>query len=458
MNNTKCTVSLVNDVEKNNIFIFYNDFFEHKSKYSNDETYANELMFFTFACTNSANLQNMNFIEGNNLVEMLKIAKLYKFKKAIIQTPGHAVRYNFATTLERYTKDKNWLLIGHLLEYDNYIHLHDQCVVLNLEHLSIDELDPGDAKKDILMPMYNRSEENFHDDYLPIWIEFNEKYLTVDVQWGWKWLSKGLINHSVLTFDKSIRKNKVHLYPGHKNHLETWKLNLQNDSQLAETISDNIGIRKLHLNNNETFDYQTIKEITKKDTFDNVIVLASGFYGLKMYKKFNASNIVYYDILPEMVEIRKNVDENWSGRLIDLDNYVKNKSDIFSIIPVSNVFYENVFENEEDVLDTLEKYRNKKRSYHTIDLIKEVDKFLEIIPTTGSTYIWIDSVYTYWHNIWQYKPHNIQKSYEYLIKELAKRDNEIWIDGKEPNGMKKLFEVHKHVDYVNYTSSWIRWN
>lgn len=458
MNNTKCTISLVDDIEKNNIFIFYNDFFEHKSKYNFDETYANELMFFTFACTNSANLQNMHFIHGNNLIEMLKIAKFYKFKKAIIQTPGHAVRYNFITTLERYIKDKNWLIIAHLLEYDNYIHLHDQCIVLNLENFSIDDLDPGDAQESTLMPMYDRSQENFHDDYLPLWIKFNEKYSTVDVQWGWKWISKGLINHSVLAFNKPIRKNKVHLYPGHKQHHETWKNNLQNNTQLAETLLDNVGERKLHLNNNETFDYQTIKEITNKDTFDNVIVLASGFYGFKMYKKFNPSNIIYYDILSEMINIRKNIDENWTGKLQNLEEYVQNKSDIFTIMPVSNVFDENVFENEKDILDTLKKYRNTKRSYYEIDLIKDVDKFLEIIPTTGSTYIWIDSVYTYWHNIWQYKSHNIQKSYEYLINELSKRDNEIWIDGKEPNGMKKLYEVHKHVNYVNYTSSWERWN
>lgn len=456
MNNTNLTINFVNN-EKSNIFIFYNDYFVNKNKYNNDANYANQMMFFTFSVTNNSNNQNINFLSGNDLTEMLILAKFYKFKKAVIQTPGHVTRSNFISNLENYIRDKNWLVIGHLLEYNNYIHLHDQCVVLNLENLQIDEIDPGEPTNSVLMPMYDRSEENFHDNYLPIWIKFNEKYSLVDVQMGWKWIAKGLINYSVLAFNEELRNSKIHLYPENKGHYETWNSKSNEENQLTKILKTIGGNRKLHLNNNEPCDIHKIISITNKKTFDNIVVLASGFYGLKMFKQFKPSNIIYYDILSEMLDIRKNIDSNWSGNLNNLAEFVNNKSAIFDAVPITDLFFEEIVKPE-DVITTLEHYRKIKKNYYTVDIIGEVNKFLEIIPKVGITYIWLDSIYTYWHNIWKYKPHNIQKSYEMLIDGLSKHENEIWLDIKEPTGSKKIFEVHNYAKNNTFSSGYDYWS
>ena len=416
------------------VFIFHNDFLEHKHKYRNSYSYATELLKFTWSLTNNTLDQKFNFLVSDDLEEALITAKLAGFKCAVIQTPGHALKHNFLDNLIE-ERNQDWLLFGHILEQDKRLRLHDQCIILNIEKLEIDEMHPGNRDETKLMPMYNRSDENFHDDYTPVWVKFNDQYAVQKTGWGWRWIAKGLINSQILTFTKAMREAKIHCYPENPGSYEAW-YRTDNTSQMAQIIesSSNPDQRKIHIFNNETVPDHLIRDQTKQTHFDNLVVLASGFYGMKMAKAFSPSKIVYYDIMPEMLSINQSVNETWDG-MSDITEYGKDfKQSSDPKQTWHNIYSEDIFKDQNDLLTFLPEFKNIAKDYHQVNIITHPELFLSMMPTTGSTYVWIDGIYTYWINLWQHRPREIEHSYKVILDGLRKHDNDIWLHLKDPNG------------------------
>jgi predicted transglutaminase-like cysteine proteinase len=420
------------------VFIFHNDFFDRKDKYRDSYSYATELMKFTWSLTNNTLDQRFNFLVSDNLEEALVTAKLAGFKCAIIQTPGHALKHNFLETLVEERK-QDWLLFGHILEQDNRLRLHDQCIILNIEKLEIDEMYPGDRDETKLMPLYNRSDENFHDEYTPTWVKFNDQYKMQKTGWGWRWLAKGLINSQILTFTKDMRNTKIHIYPENSGSYEAW-YRKDNTSQMAQTIAgmSKPTERKIHIYNNETVPDHLIQQQTKQTHFDNIVVLASGFYGMKMAKAFSPSKIVYYDIMPEMLTINQSVNETWDG-MSDITEYGKE----FNVRAEPNqnwhdIYSEGIFKDQADVTTFLPTFKNIEKDYRHVNIITHPGLFLSMLPTTGSTYVWLNGIYTYWINLWQHRPREIEQSYQIILDGIRKHDNDIWLHLKDPNGFIRI--------------------
>lgn len=417
------------------VVVLYNDYFTNIKKYHEDYIYASELMKFTWSTTGNTLNQLYDFIMSDNLEEALVDAKQMGFKCAVVQTPGHVIRGDFMKNLN-ISRNQDWLLMGHILEDGNYLKLHDQCFVLNLDKLSIDDMDPGGPQKNVLVPMYERSPDNHHDEYTPLWVKFNQQYSEQNVKWGWKWISKGLINSQVIPFDNAMRNSKIHLYPENPGHRDTWLRRSENLTQMSKIIDqfDNFDYRKLHMFNNETVSNELIRHQTKQESFDNIVVLASGFYGLKTTKLFNARKIVYYDILQQMLDVTQRINEEWDG-ISDIvtfapDHTVFNNSSLNRY----DIYAEGIFKSQEELTEFLAYYRTIDKEYNQIDIISDPQSFLDIVPTSGSTYIWLDSVYTYWANLWKYRPRELEDSYQTIMAGLSEHDNDIWIHVKDPNG------------------------
>tara|TARA_R110000851_G_scaffold113925_2_gene238752 strand:- start:983 stop:2371 length:1389 start_codon:yes stop_codon:yes gene_type:complete len=416
------------------VFIFHNDYFDRRDKYKGNYSYATELMKFTWSLTNNTLNQGFDFLVGDNLEETLVTAKLLGYKCAIIQTPGHCIRHNFLDHLTELRK-QDWLLFAHILEKNDKLCLHDQCIILNLENLDNDEMNPGDRNETKLMPLYDRSDENFHDGHTPLWVKFNGEYATQKTMWGWRWIAKGLVNSQILTFTDEIRNSKIHLYPENEGNYEGWYR--ENDTSQLAKIAHQMSSpdsRRLHLYNNETVPPEMIRRQTNQSRFDNIVVLASGFYGMKMAKEFAPNKIVYYDIMSAMLDVNKRVNDTWDGTN-DLAEFVTDGTPFHSpTVPKHNIYNEGIFKEQTDVTSYLPEFRNIDKEYHQVDIISDPELFLSLLPTTGSTYVWLDSIYTYWANLWQYRPREIAHSYQVILDGIRKHDNDIWVHVKDPDG------------------------
>ena len=192
--------------------------------------------------------------------------------------------------------------------------------------------------------------------------------------------------------------------------------------------------RRLHLYNNETVPPEMIRRQTNQSRFDNIVVLASGFYGMKMAKEFAPNKIVYYDIMSAMLDVNKRVNDTWDGTN-DLAEFVTDGTPFHSpTVPKHNIYNEGIFKEQTDVTSYLPEFRNIDKEYHQVDIISDPELFLSLLPTTGSTYVWLDSIYTYWANLWQYRPREIAHSYQVILDGIRKHDNDIWVHVKDPDG------------------------
>lgn len=447
--------------ERDIVIVFYNDYFDRNQKYNRDFSYASELLKFSWSVTSNTLNQCIDFIMSDNLEQALLVAKRMKFKCAIVQTPGHILRNNFIESLNE-LRNQEWFLIGHLLEKNDYIWLHEQCFVLNLEKMYEDELIAGEAQANTLVPLYTRSDENFHDTYTPKWVTFNGEYGKRNVQWGWRWIAKGLVNSKILTFNEELRSKKMHLYPENPGHYDTWYRRIEG-TQMDNAIKqfDKFNERKIHLFNNEMVSRELILHQTRQNSFDNIVVLASGFYGMKTAKLFDPEKIIYYDVLPDMLDVTRKINNTWDG-IEDLNSYVIDQN-VFHNPSVRKygLFSEGIFQNQAELEEYIPQFRNIEKEYHIVDIIENPEAFLNIVPFNGTTYVWLDSIFTYWYNLWQYRPREIQDCYDKIINGLKQRDNDIWIHVKDPNGYIRVLH-NKSVDtrFLNtqFASNYRTWS
>lgn len=128
---------------------------------------------------------------------------------------------NFFDSLEDIVKD-DFFIYGHILDRDTaYYELHHQCYLINLEVYrkincpAIGQMELG-AKHTQIVP--NRSIENIHDKYTPIWVDTGYQTKSYDHKChGWNILSLAFAyNLPVKVFNNNIRHNKKHLYPESK--------------------------------------------------------------------------------------------------------------------------------------------------------------------------------------------------------------------------------------------------
>lgn len=457
---TNAIVNIAND--SNNVgFLFWNDYYINRKKYKFHAKYATELMNLTITTTNASFDQNINFITTNNINEGLQFYKKLNFEVVIVQTPGHILKGNFLTELLNYTNTLDWSLIGHILDKGNWLTLHDQCFVINLTKFFDNELDFNIEKQNLLVPLYDRSFDNFHDNYTPKFVKFNNNFSKMQVGFAANILSKSLLTNSLHIFPESIRNTKTHLYPENDMHYEDWNGIGLTDvkgnqlSQLTKIIENhaNPKSRQIHFFNNESCNIDRIKKFTKKEKFENLIVPASGFYANQFLKHFDVKKIIFFDIMPDILNIKKELDKIWDGSQEKLDEIsYKHKDIIFDSSKEKKL--KDMYVND---LYSFTKYKEVIKEYVEIDIIQLPERFVDIVPKNGDTFIWLNSIYTYWYNLWLHKPHNIVESYIILMKSLAKNKNKIWIEVKDPLGGYKLFEKNDFfLDYA-YKSGYSLW-
>lgn len=432
------------------IFIFWNDYLCKPQKYSNDYDYANEMMHMTSMISNSMLYHNYDRIMCYDIEEALSLAKAAGFVHAVVQTPGNIIQKNLPELILNYVKDKDYFLAGHILDgrpKGRYLWMHEQCFVMNLNHLdNFDYSIDWHCSITKTLQNYERSSENFHDDYTPHWVRsLDETVETRFYDWSANWLNYGLKHSSLLVFNDSIRGAKFHMYPENKNHRETWLGLCQEDNQLSKIISNACKVdTQQHIFNNENFSRSSALAV--KDKIDTLVVPASGFYAVHASKYFNPSRIIFYDIDQKTLNYRKAINDQWdpskSLTQVEVDGLTPfSDSEISKIQLLDNDW----FKTEQDVNYFWRQYQRIEKEYVCLDIIKDYELLSRVIPNNGNVYVWLDSIYTYSINIWNHRPKKIFDSYFNLLMLLTKNRNKIWIDCKEPTGQYRTFEVHNYV-------------
>lgn len=214
--------------------------------------------------------------------------------------------------VSEFEKDRELSMMGHILDRkDNWYEVHHQFVFVRTSHW----IQSGRPKFGIegercsSLPNINRSYENFHDDYTPLWVTLGEGSTTIsnDLKDGWSLLS-GLLRNGfkVKPFTQRIRSMKGFCYPEY------------NSDKFYDLItdkrrSDDIDYTKRVLLNNLlspsnsvwVFNTEEIKMTHSGGVYDVIATPCAGFKFLDILKSnllVDGGKVVFYDFNDNSIE------------------------------------------------------------------------------------------------------------------------------------------------------------
>lgn len=158
----------------------------------------------------------------NEDLALKKVADL-QYKHAVVFSTGTEFinGSNFFSEINKLIDTDFWIY-GHILDRgDAYYELHHQCYLINLERyrsLGFPEVGQVDLGNVHNQSIPDRSLENIHDDYTPLWVgpgNIENRYS--HRLHGWNIISKVLNSGgTICAFNNSVRANKKYYYPEHQ--------------------------------------------------------------------------------------------------------------------------------------------------------------------------------------------------------------------------------------------------
>tara|TARA_B100000424_G_scaffold82247_1_gene61607 strand:- start:660 stop:2111 length:1452 start_codon:yes stop_codon:yes gene_type:complete len=219
------------------------------------------------------------------------------------------------------TKHEDITIVGHILDKkENFYELHHQTIIINLDWWRKANKpkfgQENDKNKDCLL--VDRSVENWHDDYTPLWIQKNKKNVLVkynNLRFGWNIINEALKeNKKIYSFNKVIRESKKYLYP------EVTKDFIKNKNFIVNKLQTDV----IYISNTET-----PPDITWKDLgfhyFDAIAIPAGGLSPLINAFCCNlkeGGKVCIYDISPNALDFQCNL-INKKINLTNLKNDIK---------------------------------------------------------------------------------------------------------------------------------------
>lgn len=162
------------------------------------------------------NLNTMGYDVQISISEDATIAKMVDdYDYAVVFTPDTEFQGGaFFKHLHKLI-EQDFYIAGHVLDRkDGYYELHEQCYVINLKkHKELELPTIGDLERNSehfsTEPI--RSDENFHDDYTPLWVKPGNELKTYKHKWhGWNIIRTALDNkENIIVFDEAIRASKM---------------------------------------------------------------------------------------------------------------------------------------------------------------------------------------------------------------------------------------------------------
>jgi hypothetical protein len=304
---------------------------------------------------------------------LLKHAADQGYKYAVVFSTGTEFinGKTFFSYVNDLIKTSNFFIAGHLLDRkESHYELHHQCYVINLEiyrklqHPFVGKQQLGVKYKEIKP---KRSEENFHDDYTPIWIKSSlEESDYIHRCHGWNLISLALKGrYTIVPFNEIARSGKKHLYP------ENQALFVKNLQWVYSRI-DYCANSFVHKSNTEFLDIG-------KEFYEQIIIPASGLSFLLNIRQNKNLKIVIYDYNQSALDYWKknlfkkpNIEYDFvkTDLLIDGLSKLTRNVELKTVLNISNIFcYEGtamLYSTEYRFTKETELFRNAPKTWKIV--------------------------------------------------------------------------------------------
>ena len=429
-------------------------------KVSNDRIDKNDKKLFESDSIDT--LLNQAYDLGYNYIYVMSIGYI---------TSDHSLLYEIHDFAER---NQFWLL-AHLLEDKNYdknawfknqgawFQIHPQSFYLNLDvwaQIGKPKFGNNEHVKDLVLPDYNRSKENIHDDYTPLWLKpagdrpenvlSNGQTYTGPVKQGWNLIATLLANNVAIgNFPESIRRKKSYLYPEIDD--DRFQRILAGETGLAveptgPTYAQHQYLKETDLSRvpNAVFvfnnDSMSLERISFYPTMklNTLYAVAAGFKPFQLLTQVDstASRVVYIDYSQQALDFRKWLVENWNG-----EDYIKAIADYNQLVPEFDPIWvpgrkhefpdrwsENIqlFGGKQQWLKFWNRYRLLEHAYLKINLLSDYESLLcDMQSHQGNNMIWISNSFYTPATVRNFPPGELKTHWETFLKSVV--DNNVCV-------------------------------
>lgn len=349
-------------------------------------------------------------------------------------------RSNFIDSLVKYIDDNpNFTILGHILDKkDQFYELHHQCFVVNITWWqSVNKPEIGFEHRGVTWETIQpyRSEENWHDDYTPHWINqgtVSKSY--IGRKFGWNIIKKAIEYSEIKSFNQDLRRSKYYIYPEVSDTFTKWG-NIIDDNQFY-----------LHFAaNTETYEQIRLPENGFKGVIctaggitplliswrcklkpgNKVIVFDASPLALKIQKTYISSKSNFKDIKKDFYDVCKHIDPTDEILKImkatsNLDIFNK-QLDYWRKTSDLNDFIENVWPKLEF------RFHNKNIFY------QDISWCLDWFDQQDNVFLHLSNIFHYHGSSWLYNSESRYAIERDLLEKLAVKGAErIYINNTRP--------------------------
>jgi len=305
--------------------------------------------------------------------------------------------------------DQDFLVMCHLMKYGNYYGFDRQWACINMNKLK--ELGvryaslPSDGK--VRVRNAERSPDNIHDDYTPLWLKPAEGYSEETCYMiGWNIISASLdAGLPVLNVPDSIRQTKTHLYPYAEDEF----------LKLIKGVEKSSAYDRMSV-----FYWNTDAPPTVDGHYDNIFTVAAGTIPFYLTAQTTPTNLFYFDYSADSLKWHKSL---WECRRTDYKKLVE-QSDFLS---------QTVQGMEEDNIDSTlsSAYAvNPTIEYIYTDILADDIVLTTIKKQSGRTLINISNCFCTLGSYWYAGKHGAWKYFKKFISQLP---DDVIVIGTAPN-------------------------
>lgn len=457
-------------------FALYNQI-QHRSA-----SYQDHIRFITEFSLNSelrawprSYTKPVDFVECNEINDALHIADAADSEYLYIVAYGHrSTDPHLPTRMIQYAEENNYAVLGHILQ-DNpdspdsgFYSLHHQSLLINMNLWR-------QAKKPLwgnysrisheVLPTVQRSIENFHDNYTPLWIKPAAGQISYSgiVREGWQLIS-GMISHGLQigNFPLEIRNSKMHLYPDSDILLEQVLANVSTVEPTEWNQAQYIKFTSFAPTQSCVFIYNTdnmIEEPMDYDSsteLDTIYCVAAGFKPLQLLTRCKWSQLtrmVYFDYSQSALDFKRWLVENWDGKNYPeaVDNYKKDVDTNFQPIwfvgkDQSGVWESTmeIFGGQDSWLELWAQYRKLEHRFIKTDLFGDCSQLLaDMKSRSGYNLIWFSNTFNTEAAVRNFGRQRLNEIYTNFLADISSCNTTLQVCGTDTTGWPAWFVLNQ---------------
>jgi len=391
---------------------------------------------------------NVDIICRDEIHEILRESLNRGYGYCVIQSAGCTLKsFNFDREIKNFIKENQFGVAGHVLSHPGkWLELHPQFFIVNVSAWNdVGCPEFGDwYSGEQLLPVIERSEENFHHDYTPLWVKYSGKQeMQSDSGQGWKLLkSMFLSGWPVITLSEELRLNKFYYYPEcdtqkFEDSIKTLTPYEGQNWNQSKIISDVKSVKdQIWLFNSETMC------ISNEGNFDLVANTASGFKLFDIFRnqKLNeGGKVIVYDFNPKSLQWYKHLYEWKNDNIIDCIRNFPKKNYFTWTGKISGKYVEDDsflkqcnklmyhFGGMKKFVQYWRLFKKTPTKFVVVDLYKDSEKFSNIFVGKGKKFINLSNIFSTDATTLLYGHIEVQTAQQRCLSSLYVVDPEIQI-------------------------------